>query len=97
MTPKYSHSHRQLFRYYCSSSVWRNNEIKLLKISVHSDLSPNLELSAQTELRHTTCLLEGTSPSVELMSRKEKIKDWPKPTSNTRTNHAKIAAYRINK
>ena len=69
----------------------------LLKLCANSDLSPNLELSAPTELRHTTCLLEGKSPSVMLMSRKENIKDWPKQTSNTRTNHAKIAAYRIYK
>ena len=34
-------------------------------------LSPDLELSTPTESRHTTCLLEGKSPSVKLMSRKE--------------------------
>ena len=29
------------------------------------------ELSTPTESRHTTCLLEGKSPSVKLMSRRE--------------------------
>ena len=49
-------------------------------MSAQSDLSRNLELSAPTELRQTTCPLEGKSSSVKLMSRKENIKDWPKPT-----------------
>ena len=72
MTPKepkteQDHTHRQLFHYYCSSSVWRNNQRKLWwKISAHSALSPNLELSTPTELRHSTCLMEGKSPSVKL-------------------------------
>ena len=34
-------------------------------------LSPDLELSTPTESRHNTCLLEGKSPSVKLMSRRE--------------------------
>ena len=34
-------------------------------------LSPDPELSTPTESRHTTCLLEGKSPSVQLMSRRE--------------------------
>ena len=39
-------SHRQLFRPLWGSSVWRNNQKKLWwKISAHSDLSSNLELS----------------------------------------------------
>ena len=41
------------------------------KISAHSDLSSDPELSTPTESRHTTCLLEGKSPSVKLMSRRE--------------------------
>ena len=52
--------HRQMFRYNCSSSVWRNNQRKLWwKISAHSDLSPDLELSTPAESRHITCLLRG--------------------------------------
>ena len=31
----------------------------------------DLELSTPSESRHTTCLLEGKSPSVKLMSRRE--------------------------
>ena len=34
-------------------------------------LSSDPELSTPTESRHTTCLLEGKSPSVKLMSRRE--------------------------
>ena len=37
-------------------------------------LSPDLELSAPTESRHTTCFLGGKSPSVKLMSRRENKK-----------------------
>ena len=43
----------------------------LLKISAHSDFSPDLELLTPTESRHITCLLGGKSPSVKLMSRRE--------------------------
>ena len=65
-------SHRQLFRPFWDSSVWRNNQRKLWrKKSAHSDFSPDLELSTPTESRHTTCLLGGVSPSVKLMSRRE--------------------------
>ena len=46
---------------------------------------PDLELSTPAESRHTTCLPEGKNPSVKLMSRREKIKNWPKPTSKTWT------------
>ena len=60
-------------------------------------LSPDLELSTPTESRHTTCLLGGKSPSVKLMSRREKNKELPKPTSKTWKKHARIAAYRIYK
>ena len=42
-----------------------------MKISAHSDFSPNPELLTPTESRHTTCLLGGKSPSVKLMSRRE--------------------------
>ena len=41
------------------------------KISAHSDFSPDSELLTPTESRHTTCLLGGKSPSVNLMSRRE--------------------------
>ena len=35
-------NHRQLFCYYCSLSVWHNNQRKFCwKISTHSDFSPN--------------------------------------------------------
>ena len=35
-------NHRQLFCYYCSLSVWRNNQRKFCwKIFTHSDFSPN--------------------------------------------------------
>ena len=34
-------------------------------------LSPDPALSTPIESRHTTCLLEGKSPSVQLMSRRE--------------------------
>ena len=65
-------SHRQLFLAFWGSSVWRNNQRKLWrKISLHSDVNRNLELSTPTESRHTTCLLGGKSPSVKLMSRRE--------------------------
>ena len=65
-------SHRQLFSPFWGSSVWRNNQRKLWwKKSVHSDFSPDLELSIPTESRHTTCILRGKSPSVKLMSRRE--------------------------
>ena len=37
-------------------------------------LSPDLEITTPTESRHTTCLLGGKSPSVKLMSRREKNK-----------------------
>ena len=48
-------SHRQLFRPLWGSSVWRNNQRKLWwKISAHSDLSPDLKLSATTESRQET-------------------------------------------
>ena len=53
------------------SSVWRNNQKALVKISAHSDLSSDPELSIPTESRYTTCLLGGKSPSVKLMSRRE--------------------------
>ena len=37
-----THNHRQVFCYYCSLSVWHNNQRKLCwKISTHSDFSPN--------------------------------------------------------
>ena len=96
-------SHRQLFRPFWGSSVWRNNQRKLWwKISAHSDLSPDLELSTPTESRHTTCLLGGKSPSVKLMSRRENkglAKTWTEPCKNYSIsdlhNHARITAYRI--
>ena len=41
------HTHRQLFRYYCSSSVWHNNQRKLWwKISAHSDLKEQYPVTA---------------------------------------------------
>ena len=66
-------SHRQLFRPLWSSSVWRNNQRSGSdeKLSAHSDFSPDTELLTPTESRHITCLLEGKSPSVKLMSRRE--------------------------
>ena len=44
-------------------------------------LSPDPELPTPTEPRHTTCLLRGKTPSVKLMSRREKIKNWRASTS----------------
>ena len=41
-------------------------------------LSPDLEITTPTESRHTTCLLGGKSPSVKLMSRREKNKELTK-------------------
>ena len=65
-------SYKQLFRPLWGSWVWRNNQGKLWwKISAHSNLSPDLELSTPTESSHATCLLGGKSPSVKLMSRRE--------------------------
>ena len=62
-------SHRQLFLPLWGTLVWRNNQRKLWwKISAHSYLSPDLELSTPTESRHTTCHLWGKSPSVKLQS-----------------------------
>ena len=68
-------SHIEQFRYYCSVSIWSNNRWKLwCKISAHSDLSPNPELSTPTESRRIVCPLEGNSPRVKLVSHKKKIK-----------------------
>ena len=41
-------------------------------------LSPDLEITTPTESRHTTCLLGGKSPSVKLMSCREKNKELTK-------------------
>ena len=43
-------------------------------LSAHSDFSSDPELLTATESRHTTCPLRGKSPSVKLMSRREKKK-----------------------
>ena len=82
-------SHRQLFRPLWGSSVWRNNQKKLWwKISEHSDLSCDLELSTTTESRHTTCLL-GAAVQVSSWCLAEKIKGRPKSTSKTWTEPCK--------
>ena len=63
-------SHRQLFRPFWGSSVWRNNQ----RISFDEKcprtliLSPDPELSTPIESRHTTCLVEGKR-SVKLSSK----------------------------
>ena len=57
-----------------------NSDVKYPRTLI---LSPDSELSTPTESRHTTCLLGGKSPSVKLMSRREKIKKLAK--TNLRT------------
>ena len=69
----------------------------LVKISEHSKLRPDLELSTPTESRYTTCLLGSKSPSVKLMSRRENKKNGQHQPIEHGQNHAKITAYRIYK
>ena len=64
-------NHRQQFRYYCSSSIWRNNRRTLwCKISAHSVLSPNPELKTPTESRHITMEEQESKCQVGLSQRK---------------------------
>ena len=63
-------SHRQQFRYYCSSSIWRNNRRKLwCKISAHSDLA--LTQNSKHPQNHAISRWRSKSPSVKLVSRRE--------------------------
>ena len=62
---------------------------------MHSDLSPDLELSTPTESQHTTCLLGGKNPSVKLMSHRENKKIGQNQPIEHGQIHAKITAYQI--
>ena len=59
----------QCWSYYVKiNSAEKNSDEKYPRTLI---LSPDPELSTPTESRHTMCLLEGKSPSVKLMSRRE--------------------------